>query len=82
MMVTIIFSLCVQSGNFHRWLTDDHAPSYVLKYNGEGAWSWKWRGFLTISHFCAVTPRFDTNSFIIQLQLKVVLQKQQNKDNP
>ena len=41
-IVTIIFSLCVQSVNFPRWLTDDHTPSYnVLKdiARGRGPWS-------------------------------------------
>ena len=41
-MLTLIFSLCVQSSKFHQWLPDpDHAPSYVLKHNGEerGPWS-------------------------------------------
>ena len=33
-MLTVIFSLCVQLVNFHHWLTDDHAPAYVVKHNG------------------------------------------------
>ena len=36
-MLTVIFSLCVQSVTFRRPLTDGHVPSsYVLEHNGEG----------------------------------------------
>ena len=40
-MLTDIFSLCVQLANFHGDSPHDHAPSYVDKHNGEGAWSLK-----------------------------------------
>ena len=36
-MLTVIFSLCVQAGNFHRWLTDDHALYYAYS-EGVGWW--------------------------------------------
>ena len=39
-MLTVIFSLCVHSVNCHRWLTDDHAPSYICAQTYcKGAWS-------------------------------------------
>ena len=42
-MLTIIFLLCVQSVNFHWWLSDDHAPPprmcESIMARGRGPWS-------------------------------------------
>ena len=75
-MLTVNFSLCVQSGDCHQSLPDDHAPSYVLKHNarGRGPWSQGAHWKLSIS---GQKCQYSTTTVLSIDLLQMALQKQQ-----
>ena len=64
---------CVWITKFHRWLTNEHAPSYGVKHD-EGVWSLLVKRPVENFQFL---PKFNTTCFIIRFQWQMALQKQQ-----